>query len=281
MSLWDKLMPLQDQPLLDERGSADTYSARDDFFSPPESVNEYFSAHSSGDDGDNPRSLEQHGRRRSGDSGGRPARRDRTSNHSIVTWQTTEEVEAAGGGGGGGGGGGAAVGAAAAPAQLGALQRPAAMSVPVDDVLVAAAAAHVADALAYRDYGDYGLYGEERWRDGDAIVALAEMTLGRREAFSWRVCAHHLYYSNAVVKLPRMIAMVVLQLLVLVELPPWCNGCTTDLPEYHMSGLPLLARGREYRVCVCCPRALSRVAADERVFNPSMRCLPVCLCQPV
>ena len=57
---------------------------------------------------------------------------------------------------------------------------------------------------------------------------------------------HHHYYSNPAAKCLRMLAMLTLQFLVLVELPPWCAkfdaGCGADAREYHMSGLPLLSR---------------------------------------
>ena len=129
----------------------------------------------------------------------------------------------------------------------------------VDDLLVASAAAHVADALAYRDYGDYGAYGVHgthnfmsQQRSEDRIVALAEYALGKRDAFTWRVFMHHIYYSNAGIKLLRMLAMLTLQFLVLVESPPWCArfnaACGADVREYHMSGMPLLSRAEALAV---------------------------------
>ena len=66
-----------------------------------------------------------------------------------------------------------------------------------------------------------------------------------------RVRAHQLYYTNAGIKVVRTTSMLCLQLLVLTEAPPWCVSLSKDagggtcnvatLPEYEMSGFPILS----------------------------------------
>ena len=155
----------------------------------------------------------------------------------------------------------------------------------VCDVMLAAAAVHVADAIAYRDFSDYGDYGghsrqepsdfartesassrssSNQFEDVHGVsgtlrafccknfwLPLVGAGAGRRKCAMRRVRAHKLYYANAGIKVVRTTSMLCLQLLVLTEAPPWCVSLSKDagggtcnvatLPEYEMSGFPILA----------------------------------------
>ena len=155
----------------------------------------------------------------------------------------------------------------------------------VCDVMLAAAAVHVADAIAYRDFSDYGDYGghsrqepsdfartesassrssSNQFEDVHGVsgtlrafccknfwLPLVGAGAGRRKCAMRRVRAHKLYYANAGIKVVRTTSMLCLQLLVLTEAPPWCVSLSKDagggtcnvatLPEYEMSGFPILS----------------------------------------
>lgn len=94
------------------------------------------------------------------------------------------------------------------------------------------AVAHVTDAMAYRDFSNYGEYF--------VGAPNAEKT---RE----RLRAHSFYYENPGMQAMRTVVAVLFQTLVFFEQPPWClsnsgiftNGCNS-LPKYHMTPIALL-----------------------------------------